>query len=123
VKRELSSEEILKLPKDEFIEYMNSVKKRTYKANFLSSLPNDYQRLGFDEKVKFWVENLHQGMRLQVEKGYDEYSTYTPEWHKTFREVDSNVDEIMEEVFRTFYKCGWAWNKQEYLKRISKPTL
>lgn len=123
MKRELSSEEILKLPKDKFIEYMNSVKKRTYKTNFLSYLPENYHKLNFDEKVKFWVGILNQGMRLQVEKGHDEYSTFTPQWHKTFRDVDSNVDEIMEEVFRTFSKYRWPWDKQEYLKRITTPTL
>jgi hypothetical protein len=111
MKRELSSEEI----------YMKSVKKRTYKTNFISSLPDNYQRFNFAEKVKFWAGILNHGMRLQVEKGDDEYSTFTPEWYKTFQEVDSNVDEIMEEVFHTFSKYEWSWSKEEYLRRIITP--
>lgn len=123
MERELSSEEILKLPKDEFIKYMKSVKKRTYKTNFLSILPDNYQKLSFDEKVKYWTGILNQGMRLQVEKGHDEYSIFNPEWYKTFKEVDDNVDKIMDEVFDVFSKYGWSWSKKEYLRRITEPTL
>lgn len=122
-KRPTTYEEIKKLSKEEFLEFTLQEQKRVYKSNFIRCLPDNYSELSFDDKVKYWTEALNQGMRLQVEKGHDEYSTFTPQWYKTFREVDPNVDEIMDKVFRTFSKYGWTWDKQEYLKRISTPTL
>lgn len=122
-KRPTTYEEIKKLSKEEFLEFTREGQKRVYKKNFLSCLPDNYNEFSFDDKVKYWTESLNKGMRLQVEKGHNTYSTFTPQWYKTFQEIDPSVDEIMKEVFRTFSKYGWTWDKQEYLKKISRSTL
>ncbi len=118
MKKKLTSEEILKLPKDEFLKFMDESKKSLYKVTFIKSLPKDYQEYDFDKKVDYWTETLNQGMRYQVEKGFNEYLVFSPEWYEAFASIDSNIDNIMDKVFYTFSKYDWNWSKEEYLKRI-----
>ncbi len=118
-KQPTTYDEIMKLSKEEFIKFTLDGQKRVYKSNFIRCLPNNYNELSFDDKVKYWVESLNQDMRLQAEKGHDEYSIFSVQWYETFKSIDPNVDRIMEAVFNIFRRYNWPWSEEEYLKRIS----
>ncbi len=77
-----------------------------------------YPNYGFDEKVKFWSGELHQSMRWLVEDGEDPYVIFTPEWYKSTKDFEPELDKIMEEVFSKYWGTGADWSKEEYFKRI-----
>lgn len=117
MKKKLTSEEILKLPKKEFLNYMRDSRKNAFE-NFEITNPS-YRELSQKEKVNYWVEKLNQSMRLQVEKGFDEYLIFSPEWYTAMKKNEPEFDAIMDEVFNRFMTLNWSWSKKEYLKRIS----
>jgi molecular chaperone GrpE (heat shock protein) len=117
--KNLTSEEILKLSKEDFIKYMESVKEEQYRNIKDVGDPN-YTNYSYDEKVGFWCENLNKQMRLQVEKGLDEYIIFNPLWHEAMNRIEPDFDKIMDKVFERFLSFKWEWSKEEYLKRIGK---
>lgn len=119
MKKPLTSEEILKLSKEDFIKYMEQIKEGQYKKIKGIEDPN-YVNYDFDEKVGYWCETLNKQMRLQAEKGLDEYAIFSPSWHKTIKRIEPDFDYIMNKVFEKFLTFQWEWNKEEYLKRIGK---
>jgi hypothetical protein len=98
---------------------MEDLRKDTYHANFIKSLPKSYQKFSSVEKIKYWSETLNSSMRLQAEKGLDEYAVFSKDWYASFKNFDPDVDHILEQVFLIFDQNMWDWSKTEYLKRIS----
>lgn len=119
MKRNLTSEEILRLPKDEFINYMNEVEEDRYNNMQEVDFPN-YHTLSFDDKVNFWCEDLNLTMRNQAESGFDEYLVFKPIWYKTMKRLEPDFDLIIDKVFEKFKLYQWEWSKEEYLKRINE---
>lgn len=117
--KKLNSKEILNLPKDDFSAYMRDVENTNYDKNFNASLPLDYNKLSYSTKLSFWVEHLNQSMRLQVEKGLDEYLLFTPKWYKSLVKIEPQTGDLINDIFEKFSSYGWSWNKREFLKRIS----
>lgn len=119
MKKKLSSEELLKLPKEEFIKYMEEIKEDQY--NKLSDLgdPN-YFKYSFDVKVNFWCENLNKQMRIQAEGGFDVYVIFNSLWYKNMKRIEPDLDLIIDKVFEKFKLYHWEWSKEEYLKRINE---
>jgi hypothetical protein len=120
MKKPLTSEEILKLSKEDFIKYMEQVRNEQYEKMKGVEDPN-YEYYDFDKKVGYWCETLNKQMRLQVEKGLDEYIIFNPFWYKAIKRIEPDIDNIMNKVFEKFSSFQWEWSKEEYLKRIGKP--
>lgn len=119
MKSKLTSEEILKLPKEEFIKYMEQLEEERYNNMQNLGYPN-YENCNFNEKVNLWCEELNKSMRNQAESGLDEYSIFKPIWYHTMKRLEPDFDLIIDKVFEKFSLYNWEWNKGEYLKRINK---
>lgn len=119
MEKKLTSEEILKLSKEDFIKYMEAIKVEQYGKIKDVGDPN-YINYSFDEKIGFWCENLNKQMRLQAEKGLDEYIIFNSLWYEAMNRIEPDLDKIMDKVFERFLSFKWEWSKKEYLKRIGK---
>ena len=117
MKRNLSSKEILNLPKEKFIEYMQKLEEERFNNMHDLGIPG-YENYSFDEKVIYWCEELNKRMRNQVESGLDEYAIFSPIWHRTMKRLEPDFDLIIIHVFKKFSFYSWEWKKVEYLKRI-----
>ena len=113
----MASEEILKLPKEVFIQYMKD-SESTYFKNLKKIENPDYENYSLDDKINYWTENLHEQMRLQVESGIDPYLIFTPEWYDAYKRIEQNLDIIMEGVSVRFKSFNWEFKWEEYQKRI-----
>jgi len=106
MKKNLTSEEILNLSKEDFIEYMRTCKEE--ELNSLSEIEDpNYAGYSIDEKIGFWSERLNRGMRIQAESGLDEYIMYTPLWHKTMKRIEPDFDIIIDKFFEKFMLYKW----------------
>ena len=61
----LTSEQILKLSKEDFIRYINEVKKEYYE-NLEDVGDSNYEKYSTEEKIDFWTETMNRQMRLQA---------------------------------------------------------
>ena len=76
----------------------------------------EYPRLPFEAKVMRWLPDVHRGMRYQGEATGDEYSQFSARWYEGAKEVEPEIDRIMEAVVpRLGFEFDWA----EYRRRIS----
>lgn len=119
MKKNLSSEEILNLSKEEFIKYMEESKKEYYSKLFDVG-ESDYNKYTLDEKIKFWYENLNRHMRLQDEKGLNPYLLFSADWYNAIKRIEPNFDVIIDKVFEEFKLLQFGWSKDEFLKSINK---
>lgn len=119
MKRHLTSEEVLNLPKEEFVKYMQKIEEEKYNNMHVIEFAN-YDRFNFDEKVSAWCEQLNLIMRNQASSGLDEYLTFKPIWYKTMKRLEPEFDLIIDKVFEKFRLYQWEWSKEEFLKRIGK---
>lgn len=113
----LTSDELLKLPKDVFVKYMLHIEEEKYNSMTDFGVP-DYINFSHEAKVNFWCEQLNRSMRIQAESGLDEYIMFKPIWYKTMKRLEPNFDLIIDAVFEKFKLYQWDWKKEEYLKRI-----
>jgi hypothetical protein len=121
MKINLTSEEILKLPKAEFIQYMKKTEEEKYNNMKDLGYPN-YDTYNFDDKVNLWCEELNSVMRNQATSGLDEYLVFKPIWYITMKRLEPDFDLIIDEVFEKFKIYQWEWSKEKYLKRINEDS-
>jgi hypothetical protein len=122
MKRNLTSEEILNLPKAEFIQYMKELEEEKYSNMKNLGYPN-YDTYSFNDKVNLWCEELNSTMRNQAASGLDEYLVFKPIWYKTMKRLEPDFDLIIDKVFEKFKLYQWEWSKEEYLKRINEDSI
>jgi hypothetical protein len=80
---------------------------------------DQYLNFSFDKKVEFWSEQLHHTMRWQIESGLDPYSVYDAEWYRDLKNLEPNIDLIMNTIFDKYWNsAGCGWSKEVFLKRI-----
>ena len=115
--KKLTSEEILKLSKEDFIKYMEISSENHYQN--LTDLGDDnYRHYSHEEKINFWCENINMQMRQQVESGLDPYNIFKRDWYLAMKRLEPEFDIIIDQVFNNFKYFDWNWKKEEYLKRI-----
>ena len=115
--KKLTSEEILKLPKEDFVKYMEESTKEYYQ-NLVDLDDKNYSQYSIEEKIGFWCEDLNRQMRRQIESGLDPYSIFKRDWYLAMKRLEPEFDNIMDKVFDKFFYYNWNWKKEEYLKRI-----
>lgn len=117
MRKNLTSEQLLNLSKEDFIAYMKEVEEEKY--NNMSKLEfSNYENLNLQSKADIWCNELNTYMRNQVASGLDEYLLFTPIWYKAMKRLEPDFDLVMKIVFDKFESYGWEWNREEYLKRI-----
>ena len=119
MRENLSSEEILNLSKEDFIEYMVE-SRREYYGKLLDVGDPNYDKYTLEEKVKFWYENLNHHMKLQDEKGLNPYLIFNSDWYNAIKRIEPNFDVIIDKAFEEFKLLQFGWSKDEFLKSISK---
>lgn len=77
---------------------------------------DQYPNFSVDDKIKYWLANIHHGMRIQGEGTSDPYSEFSKEWYEDVKKKESDFDSIFEKVVP---KLGFEFDWQEYYKRIS----
>ncbi|WP_299883598.1 hypothetical protein [uncultured Lacinutrix sp.] len=75
----------------------------------------EYPELSRDEKVKYWLDSTHKGMRTQREALADEYSEFSKKWYDHAINVEPDFDKIFKEAVSNI---GFEFNWEEYNKRI-----
>jgi len=86
---------------------MNEQQKEAFQA---------YLKPTYDEKVAYWSGQLHPDMRWNGESGVDEYDVFSKEWLTSTRELEPQIDRILEDVFETKWK-GY-WDVEEIRRRL-----
>jgi hypothetical protein len=77
---------------------------------------NEYSKYSFEQKVKYWLASIHQGMRTQKDVTGDEYSEFSNSWYLSTKKNEPEFDTIMKEVV---LKLGFEFNWEEYKMRIT----
>jgi hypothetical protein len=78
---------------------------------------DEYPNYSIDNKVKYWVANIHHGMRMQGGATNDPYSEFSEEWYEYVKSKENDFDFIFGEVVP---RLGIDFNWDEYNKRIKK---
>ena len=76
-----------------------------------------YPTYSIENRVNYWLGNIHHGMRMQGEVTNDPYSEFSKEWYDYVKSIENNFDFIFKEVVP---KLGFNFNWTEYQKRIEK---
>lgn len=79
----------------------------------------EYPHKTIEEKIDFWLSEVHRGMRYQGESINDEYSEFSCNWHVWVKSKEPNFDEIFIVITK---KLGFEFDWQEYYKRIQRPS-
>ena len=77
---------------------------------------NEYNNYSYEQKVQYWLANIHHGMRVQGEATGDDYSEFSLEWYKNVKSKEPDFDLIFKKVVSSL---GFDFNWKEYEKRIS----
>lgn len=118
MEEELDYEELMKLSSEEFKKYMKEREQEYYdNVSFIDG--SDYPQFSLEQKINFWCETLNTDMREQTKGGFDPYAIFSKMWYIAAKRDESNIEMIMNEVFKKFQYYGWEWDKNEYLKRIN----
>lgn len=75
----------------------------------------EYPHFTIDEKIKYWLANIHRGMRTQGEATGDEYSEFSAAWYQHVKAKEPDFDLIFEKVVPLL---GFDFDWKEYQKRI-----
>lgn len=78
----------------------------------------DYPNFSTENKVKYWLSNIHKGMRIQGEATNNPYSEFSIEWYNFAKSKESDFDLIFSEVVS---RMGINFNWNEYYKRTLSP--
>ena len=71
----------------------------------------EYQQMSYEERVRYWSGALHQQMRWNVESGVDEYGFYSKKWLEQTKEMEPQIESILEDVFKIYWKNYWDIKK------------
>ena len=85
--------------------------------NFTNFWKEEYPKLSFVEKKKYWLASTHKGMRNQGEALGDEYSEFSKKWYDFAKEHEPKFDEIFIYVTDNL---GFKFDWQKYKERIKK---
>lgn len=77
----------------------------------------NYPKKNIEEKIDFWLSEIHRGMRCQGESINDEYSEFSYNWYVWVKSKEPKLDEIFNEVVR---KLGFDFDWDKYYERIQK---
>lgn len=110
-------EEILNLSNEELNRLVDFTRRQNNHRGILFE-KDKYVKLSFDNKVKYWSEELSQQMNWQKESGSDIYGIYDKEWYDRIKLIEPDFDRIIDAVFRDYWRG--TQNKGEYLKRVGK---
>ncbi len=77
---------------------------------------SEYPNYSIDSKVKYWVANIHHGMRQQGDVMGDMYTEFSKKWYLDVKEKEPDFDSIFKEVVS---KLDFDFNWDEYYRRIS----
>ncbi|MDG2431391.1 hypothetical protein [Flavobacterium sp.] len=78
---------------------------------------DEYPNYSIEDKTKYWVANIHHGMRMQGEATADQYSEFSVEWYQYVTSREKEFDFIFTMVVP---RLGIDFNWDEYYKRIEK---
>lgn len=76
---------------------------------------NKYPKYSFQEKVEYWLSDIHNGMRTNGDLYGEPYKEFSKKTYDEWKSKEPKIDEILEEVIP---KLGFSFKKDEYLKRI-----
>ncbi|OCA69352.1 hypothetical protein BBI01_14475 [Chryseobacterium artocarpi] len=121
----MNLEELNKKIEKEYNEYLSGLGS-SKKVNHLKEIQEfdnsmnkfwkeEYPKMGFDEKKKYWLASTHKGMRTQGEVLGDEYSEFSKGWYDFAKEHEPDFDEIFDYVTKNL---GFEFDWEEYNKRI-----
>lgn len=75
----------------------------------------EYPKFNHEERIRYWQESTHKGMRTQGEALADEYSEFSKGWYDFAMEHEPNFDSIFKEAMS---RVGFDFDWKEYRKRI-----
>lgn len=110
---ELSDEEKKNLQKHRELVEIAKEKERLFWID-------EYSNYSIENKVQYWLANIHHGMRMQGEATADPYSEFSAEWYDFVKSKESDFDFIFSEVVP---RLGINFNWDEYNKRIKRNIL
>lgn len=116
--KDYTHEELLKLPIEEVSKLFDiDEEQNLIKRSGLSE--EEYHKLGFNEKVKYWSGELGRQMRRDLEEGIDPYSIFSLDWYEEVKTIEPDVGLIMDTVFSKYWSTtGVDWDKNIYNLRI-----
>jgi hypothetical protein len=75
------------------------------------STVEEYQKMPYPHKLKFWSGNLHQQMRWNGESGVDEYAVFSKAWLEKTLEFEPQIETIIEDIIKLYWKNYWDADK------------
>ncbi|MEM8531928.1 MAG: hypothetical protein AAGF95_13880 [Chloroflexota bacterium] len=114
---DMTSEELLRLPPEEFTQLMQEAKRKRL-ADVQTISDPDYAGYTFEQKVRYWSSQINQQMRWQAESGLDPYAGFSRDWYEAVKRAEPHFDAIIDAAFEQF--LSWEWDKAEYKRRIQQ---
>ena len=90
---ELNDEEERILQKHKKLEQESKSKDESFWAD-------EYSKYSIEDKIDYWLANIHHGMRIQGESNGDPYCEFSEVWYKNVKSREPNFDWIFGKVIQ-----------------------
>ncbi|GEM_PF-3087786 len=60
----------------------------------------EYIKMNFEEKIKYWSSRFHRQMRWNIESGVDEMAVFSKADYETRKKYEPEIDELLPHIVK-----------------------